>query len=404
VIQDFRFFTRAGGLWVRVTSGGTAEDVNITFEEGGQLLHREHMTVLDVEMQTVEVASEQFPGSRSNVFPGRTGGKNYPYLLMGRRSDGVTHARAVVRVLKLPPSAEPHLMVQLAQVADLTTDEVEMVGTSTLSRAGDEWTAALTHSGASLLQAGPILYRVVAGIDLDQDGALEREEVGAILGESSGFHLKVVSRTVYNQERNFFSMGGNLPFALPFAASLLKAFSLDQTPAEATVVPDTVQVNELDHNVGAVFGATGVGPIKRYVFPPSSSAASKVIAAPEFREFLELIFAARKREVQNFFAANNPTTPQQFTWPLGVPLPQGKFSTQVAFGQTQDLHAAVGTVSAGGTVTVLVDPTPTSTTGTSAGASPWTSGRSWSRPASALSVRGAGSSRWRSSSRTPSRT
>ena len=173
------------------------------FDDRGALIGKDTVVITTVDGKVSTMWSEQFPGSRSNFFPGNTGAKFKHYVLMANRDDDRTYVGVHVDLMPDDPEIRRRLQVRM-----VTATGHRVLGESSFDGTDYHVIADnLTGGFAPILLISPLLLETldvsrrlavvpVIGFDYDQDGNLGPGERSRILGGSRDEEREGGKRTV----------------------------------------------------------------------------------------------------------------------------------------------------------------------------------------------------------------
>jgi hypothetical protein len=192
--------TASGALFARAESGSVelllegvspAVDTEIryeVFDDEGGLIGEDVVSVTTVEAEIESFWSEQFPGSKSNLFPGNTGAKSNNYVLMANTSDDKTEVGVKVKLSPDEVEIRQRLQIKFMRAGDHQIRGLSEFRDGDYRLSADDVTAELFPSPVAnplvsreplliqpiLLQALEVSKRLavvpIAGFDQDGDG------------------------------------------------------------------------------------------------------------------------------------------------------------------------------------------------------------------------------------------
>ncbi len=249
-----------------------------------------------------KIWSDQFPGIVANFFPGGTGNRGYPYILMGARSNSIAYAKASISITPNTPEIRDKIRVRFTPVTG-----------GSLPLPVDFGSIDSTGTEASVWFLPPLdarSHQIVAWIDDDIDNRLDQDETFSL---SDGF-IRAVSREHYLSAQAALIAGSAISYLdsicgdCPDARSFLTSFARNTTPQGASRRSISVSTSELTHSIGAFFDNNGNANINEYVFNKGGSLWSRVLSSNAFDQLIRKKLNEIRGEVQQMFtceAANS---------------------------------------------------------------------------------------------------
>jgi hypothetical protein len=312
-----------------VVKVGFDSNVDGDIDDSGEVLRSINVHVFDVTFQYT--FSDQFADIDANFLPDRNGdgsrnGVPYDYLMMGTRSDGQAHVRAVFET-----SHEAVRSKLLFYIPPLSGSWTKPTTSSV--------TGAIVRVSTQLFgEAGVQDRKIVAGIDYDGDGLLSNYEVVA----RDPHLLRIVNGTTYSQAFDTLSILRNTWTGLQwdFAANFLYSFQYDlplEGATSTTFILDPSEEKSYTHNTGAIFNSGATATIRLNTFGNDSLLARRVADSTEMTNRVKAALKAHESEIRAAIPNPDPPSPIEFDWLL---LAAG--SDNFAFSNHPDLKFSVG--------------------------------------------------------------
>lgn len=253
-----------------------------------------------------QIQSDQLPGVTANFLPQGAGGRgnlNPNYILMGTRGGTV----AVKAQLSISPNTAAARNLVLVRLSTSSSPQ----GTSSID--SNDVATVILNEPTSVTD-----YQLVAGVDKNQDGSLDANEVQVTASQGI---FRVVPSSVYNSTIQDVNAGNIISRNIfPTASEFLTGFANGVSPAQAQVGSSTLVYNApgLSHNVGARFvGAppTASASIPVYAFMPGSALSDKILNSSALSD------SFNNSCINNTFSQHRQdvTSPGTFVWPIVCP-------------------------------------------------------------------------------------